>query len=312
MALRNHWSAHALFCAYLLALPLNSVRPESPSDAASTIRRSVEEVQVVFSALDAHGRPVAGMRPEAVSAYDDGQLVPQFTGFYASGDIPLRITLMVDVSESMKGVSAGQTAAASWLAARIVRPELDQFAVRTFAEDSTAVAARGTNSQLVQTALGSLHPSGQTALFDAMLRAITEVQHEQRDDTHPTRNVFLLLTDGDDNFSLHTLRDVIAAAERANIVVYTINAHNRRLAFPGDAVLQSLARSTGGKAFVLPTYSRVADIFPQLESEFGSQYTLTFRPPSATARGRWHTLRLEVHSPDKVEIHSRSDYYLSE
>jgi hypothetical protein len=90
MALRNHWFAPALFCAYLLALPLNSVQPASPSDAASTIRRSVEEVQVVFSALDAQGRPFVGLRPEAVLAFDNGQLVPQFTGFYTSSDVPLR------------------------------------------------------------------------------------------------------------------------------------------------------------------------------------------------------------------------------
>jgi VWFA-related protein len=219
---------------------------------------------------------------------------------------------MVDVSESMKGVSAGQTAAASWLAARIVRPELDQLSVRTFAEGSSAVAADAANTQLVQTALGNLRPSGQTAFFDAMLLAIAEAQREQLADSQPGRNVFLLLTDGDDNFSLHTLHDVIAAAERANIVVYTINAHNRRFVFPGDAVLERLAHSTGGKAFLLPTYSRIADIFPQLESAFGSQYTVTFRPPSATSRGQWHTLRLEVRSPDKVEVRNRSDYYLSE
>jgi Ca-activated chloride channel family protein len=104
---------------------------------------------------------------------------------------------------------------------------------------------------------------------------------------------------------------VIAAAQRADLVVYTINAHKLRLTYPGDLVLQRLAGSTGGRAFLLPSYSRIHEIFPQLESELGAQYTVTFRPRETADRSCPHRLRVAVNSPSKVQVRARSSYYLS-
>ncbi len=281
-----------------------------PEAGAATIRKSVEEVRVVFSAVDSRGRSIPGLRAEDVKVFDDDQRVPAFTGFYASNDLPLRVTLLVDTSESMTGIYTAQNAAASWLADRVVRPGVDEISVRTFSENSV-VATKSSDAPLVRAALGALRPSGQTAMFDAMIRVIDEARQQQRDDPRPARGVFLLLTDGEDNFSLHTLDDVIAAAQRADVVVYTINSHRLRLIFPGDPVLQRLADSTGGRAFLLPSYSRIGNVFPQLESELGAQYTVTFRPRDTADRRRPHRLRVEVNAPAKVQVRARRGYYLS-
>lgn len=295
-----------------LCLVMMAAHPGEPDPSSSpsgaTIRRSVEEVRVVFSALDPHGKPIAGLRLQDVAVFDDDQRVPEITGFYPSSDLPLRVTLLVDTSESMTGIYSAQTTAASWLAAKVARPGVDQLAVRMFSETSV-VTTRSDDARFVRTALSGVRPSGQTAMFDAMLYAIEETRQPQDD---PAREVMVVLTDGDDNFSRHTLDDVIAAAQHADFALYTISAHNRRFVFPGDLVLRRLAQSTGGRTFLLPSYSCIPDVFPQLEAELASQYAVTFRPGRSAARNRWHRLRVEVRAPANVEVRSRSGYYLSD
>jgi VWFA-related protein len=311
MPFRNRWTVATFWLCLVMMAAYPGEPDPSSSPSAATMRTSVEEVRVAFSALDSRGRAVAGLRVEDVAVFDDDQRVPEITGFYKSSDLPLRVTLLVDTSESMTGIYSAQSAAASWLAGKVVRPGLDQLSVRTFSETSV-VATRSGDASLVRTALRGLRPSGQTAMFDALLRAIDEAKQLQKDDPHPARQVLVVLTDGDDNFSLHTLDDVIAAAQHADIVVYTINAHNRRFVFPGDILLRRLAQSTGGRTFLLPSYSGLPNVFPQLEAELGAQYAVTFRPGSSAARNRWHRLRVEVHVPGNVQVRSRSGYYLSE
>jgi Ca-activated chloride channel family protein len=125
-------------------------------------------------------------------------------------------------------------------------------------------------------------------------------------DPLPVRRLLILLSDGEDNYSLHSLQEAIEAAQRNDIAIYAITVHDRRYSHPGDAVLERLAAATGGRTFVLSKIAAVDQVFTRIEDELGAQYSVWFR--SQAAHVGYH--RLEVlPRTGGLRIHAREGYY---
>ena len=116
-----------------------------------------------------------------------------------------------------------------------------------------------------------------------------------------------MLTDGNDTDSLHTLSDVIAAAQRSEIQIYPLTIHSKKVSTRGDRVLQLLADSTGGRLYVAPSEKELTAVFAQIERDLRTQYYISF-PPQQSTPG-YHSLRVEVRTPQKLEVHARQGYY---
>ena len=117
----------------------------------------------------------------------------------------------------------------------------------------------------------------------------------------------VVISDGEDTGSRHVLDDVIAAAQRSEIQIYTLNLHLRKRYYPGDGVLQRLADETGGSFFIANNAREADAIFGQLEQELRTQYYVSFRPPDEMPG--YHALQVEVQNPKKLMVHARHGYY---
>jgi VWFA-related protein len=102
------------------------------------------------------------------------------------------------------------------------------------------------------------------------------------------------------------LADVIAIAQRSEIQIYGLTLHPQRSISRGDRILQELANQTGGRFYVAASSQDLSAAFAQIEQDLRAQYYVSFPPQ---ARPGFHALRVEVQTPQKLEIHARQGYY---
>ncbi len=281
----------------LVAAPAASSDLASNSDtwspenrAEMTIRKTVQEVHLGFHVSSLNGRPVPELQPGQISVYQDGQPITTVTGFYADQNLPLRLLLMIDASDSMtRGFSAERQAAATFLE-RVVRLEVDQSAVVAFSTHASIQLGANASAPEKLRLIDDLHSSGLTALFDSICEAAARIPAYDHETTL-TRRVLVLLSDGDDNYSLHSLREAIAAAQRSDVVVYAISPRNPKLLQPGNANLEELTGATGGRVFFLKKYEQSPEVFAQIEREIRSEYAVTFHPAGKLCG--FHSVRVE-------------------
>ncbi|HYL14949.1 MAG TPA: VWA domain-containing protein [Terriglobales bacterium] len=284
--------------------PSSSART-APVLSVLTIRKRVEEVQVVFTVQDGN-KLVTDVTGDQLTLLEDGQRVLGLTTFRQQFDLPLRVALLVDCSDSMqKGFAAEQQAARRFLE-RLLRPNIDSVLLAEFSTHVSISQQPPGSAQLISTELQSMHVSGLTALYDALFETSQHSMMNGRE-LQPSRRVAFLLSDGDDNYSRYSLEDAIAAAQQSEIVIYAITAHNDSRRHPGDAVLQRLAKATGGRAFVLKSFNRVDQVFAQIGDELRTQYSVTFHPLSADRCG-YHAIELRHRNP-RLRIRARDGYY---
>jgi VWFA-related protein len=270
-----------------------------------TIRKTVQEVRLGFHVSSPNGRPVPELQPSQFSVYQDGHPIAAVTGFYADQDLPLRLLLMIDVSDSMtRGFSSERRAAASFLE-RVVRPDVDQSAVVAFSTHASIQLGANASAPEKLRLIDDLHSSGLTALFDSICEAAARIPAYDHETT-PTRRVLVLLSDGDDNYSLHSLRDAIAAAQQSDLVIYAISPRNPKLLQPGNANLEELTAATGGRVFFLKKYEQSPEVFAQIEREMRSEYAVTFHPAGNLCG--FHSVRVEP-TDSNLRARSREGFY---
>ena len=288
-----------------LDAPPASPAPPVEAQTEMTIRKTVGEVRLGFHLSSRNGSPVNGVQKNQFAVSQDGRPVSTLTGFYADDNLPLRLVLMIDASASMsKGFEAEREAAAAFLR-RVVRPEIDQSAVVAFSTHAALDLGTDASSPETIRRIAMLRSAGLTALFDAISDAATRVPAYDRQPV-VTRRVLVLLSDGDDTYSRHSLDDAIAAAQSADLVIYAVTAHNPKDVHWGDANLEKLTQSTGGRVFFLKKYEQSEKIFADIEREIRSQYTVTFRPTGS--RCGFHTVRVEP-ADRTLRVRARAGFY---
>jgi Ca-activated chloride channel family protein len=144
-----------------------------------------------------------------------------------------------------------------------------------------------------------------TALYDALAVALIHVRRGTQD-----RKALIVVSDGGDNASAHTLPDVVEGARHAGAAVYSVGlVHpDDRDARPG--VLKAFARETGGRAFVVRELAQVEGAFARIAHEIRSAYTLGFSPSEAS-NGSFHSIRVVVDAGDDRQLiaRTRAGYY---
>jgi Ca-activated chloride channel family protein len=270
-----------------------------------TIRKSVQEVRVEFHLASQNGRPVSGLQKDQLSVYEDGRPVAGITGFYMDDNLPLRLLLMIDASDSMTKGFALERAAAGTFLRRVARPGVDESAVVVFSTRTEMDLGGDASSPETLRKIGLLHSAGLTALFDSICKT-AELLSAHDGERTPTRRVLVLLSDGDDTYSLRSLNDAIAAAQRSDLVIYAVTAHDSRDTQLGDSNLAKLTEATGGRVFFLKKDEQSERVFAEIEQEIRAQYTVTFRP-AGDACG-FHNVRVEA-ADRSLRTRSRAGFY---
>jgi Ca-activated chloride channel family protein len=281
-------------------------QPDSPTDAVYTIRKNVPEVRLQFTVADEHGRLIPDLSLSDLKILDDHVPVDHVKQFEKMSDLPLRVGLLLDVSDSMKVAMEQEKSVALAFLHRVVRPGTDRAFVMAFGE--TIQIFQDPTSEVVDL-IGAVKqakgPGESTEFFDAVYSGC--VNQWKAAENAPVHRVMIVISDGEDTGSRHVLSDVIAAAQRSEIQIYTLNLHLRKRNYPGDGVLQKMAEETGGRFFIANNAHEADAIFSQLEQELRTQYYVSFRPQGELPG--YHALQVEVQAPKKMMVHARRGYY---
>jgi len=280
----------------------------SEDDSLTTIRHTVNEVNVVFTVTDKHGHYVRDLKKENFKVVDDNKPAAEIRSFHAEANLPLEVGLLVDASNSVRDRFKFEQEAATEFLNQTIRPKYDLAFVVGFDVTPEVTQDFTDNTERLSIGVRSLRPGGGTAMYDALYFAcrdkLMKAQH-----TGPVRRAIILLSDGDDNQSHVTREEAIEMAQRAEVIVYTISTNLSGTGRHGDKVLERIADATGGRAYVPFQISEVSNAFAAIQEELRSQYAISYKPADFLSDGRYRSVEIVAVSQKGLRVRSRHGYY---
>jgi Ca-activated chloride channel family protein len=281
--------------------------PHLPS-GISLIRSNVELVTVPVSITDAMNRPVTGLERDNFQLFENKE--QQQIKNFSSEDTPVSIGIILDVSGSMQNkLESAREAVRQFCDAS--NPQ-DEFFLITFS-DAPRLATDFTNrSEEVENALLGAQSRGRTSLLDAIYMGIRKMQ-----DARYSRRALLILSDGGDNHSRYTDRDVKNAVREADILIYSVGTYDRYATTQeellGPELLQTVAGVTGGQSYTLTNVGELPEVTRAIGTRLRHQYMLTYRPQKRSRDGKWHKINVKLLLPKNwssfLHVNARTGYY---
>jgi VWFA-related protein len=295
--------------------PAQSVK-EQPSPGGSqgsseeipTIRASVQEVNVIFTATDKKGRYKRDLKPADLAVLDDGKPPAAVRSFVSETDLPLRVGLVLDVSGSITDRFTFEQDSAIKFFSHVLRPQTDKAFVLAF--DSVPTLTQDFTDSMDQLSRGvkKLTPGGGSAVYDAVQTAAAKKLLQVNADV-PVRRIIILISDGEDNQSRTTIPQVIDAARHAETTIYAISTNTSNTVSRGDKLLRRLAEETGGRAFFPNKSEDVVKAFDTIRDELRSQYALSYKPADFQADGHYRSIVIQALNDKNVLIRARKGYF---
>ncbi len=281
--------------------------PASAQDAQSRITLDVTRVNILFTVTDKKGRFVTNLSKDDFDVFESKkkQNILEFT---AESDLPLRLALLIDTSNSVRDRFRFEQEAAIEFLNTLLRPRQDKAMIVSF--DTAAEMASDLtddHEKLVKT-IRNLRPGGGTALYDAIFNACKErlMMDQPR---HKFRRAIVVLSDGDDNQSRYTREQALEMAQKADVVIYTVSTNITRVPSDGDKVLRYLANETGGISLFPFKVDDLSQSFENISNELRSQYNLLYRPDPVHTDGLYHTIDIRVKQKKDMVVRARKGYY---
>jgi VWFA-related protein len=282
--------------------------PPADDEAVTRIVTRTNEVNVVFTVTDKHGRRITDMKQGDFRVVDDNKPPELIRSFHAETNLPLQVGLLIDASNSVRDRFKFEQESAIEFLNQTVHPHKDQAFVVGF--DVTPEVTQDFTDDTEKLAHGvhELHPGGGTALFDALYFACRD-KLLKAPKSETVRRAIILLSDGDDNQSHVTREEAIEMAQRAEAVVYTISTNVSGTKGPGDKVLDRIADATGGRPFHPFQIRDVANAFAEIQDELRSQYAIAYKPANLKADGHYRTIEIVPNDPKNFRVRARRGWY---
>ncbi|MGA6980954.1 MAG: VWA domain-containing protein [Candidatus Sulfotelmatobacter sp.] len=272
------------------------------------IRVGTNEVNVVFTVTDKHGKRVTDLKQNDFMFVDDNRPATEIRSFHAETNLPLQVGLLIDASSSVRDRFKFEQESAIEFLNQTVRKRYDLAFVVGF--DATPEVTQDFTDDTEKLAHGvrELRPGGGTALYDALYYACRDkLMKEARNG--PTRRAIILLSDGDDNQSHVTREEAIEMAQRADAIIYTISTNVSGTKGAGDKVLERMADATGGRAFFPFQIRDVTNAFGEIQDELRSQYAVSYKPADFKADGHFRTIEIVANDRKNYRVRARRGYY---
>src|SRR5271165_1714600 len=269
-----------------------AAQPAEQTDTnAPTIRLGVNEVSLIFTVTDKHGRYNPNLQQSDFALLDDQKAPAKVNSFHQQINLPLRVGIVIDASTSIRSRFQFEQQSATEFLLQVLKAKSDRAFVMGFDVTPTVTADWTNNMDALQTGVMKLRPGGGTALFDAVYTACRDKLLTERG-PEPVRKAMVLLSDGDDNQSRVHPDEAIKECQRAETIIYAISTNWTPSRGKGDKVLTDMAEATGGEVFFPPSVEEMSQSFKSIEEELRSQYALTYRPADFKYDGSFRSIYL--------------------
>src|SRR6202049_4019641 len=300
---RDVYRVGVLLIACCAAVGWDQPKEPSKEDQNYTIRTTSRLVLLDVSVKDAKGGYVSGLTKDNFSIYENGKL--QAISQFADSDIPVTVGLVVDESGSMRPKRRDVvTAALEFVEASNPHDEI-------FVVNFNERARRGLpdlipfsdNIDLLRSALWQGDPEGRTALYDAMEMSLHQLGMGRRD-----KKTLVVISDGGDNISMHKLPEVMHDVLTSLTTIYTIGIFDEDDPERNPAVLERLARVSGGVAYFPKSLKEVASVCRQIAKDIRTRYTIGYIPSSEGKPDRHIKVVASAPNHEKLIVRTRTNY----
>ena len=301
---------------------------EAPPQSGQTFKREVNLVDVLFTVLNRRNKLVPDLAQGDFKVFDEGK--PQEIRYFSKqSDLPLRIGMLLDTSNSIRDrIKFEQDASVSFLFS-VLRRNKDEAFVMTFDDEPQIIQGFTSDTGALRDQIIGTRAGGGTAIYDAVFEACSkQLNHPPRpagDQPDVVRRVMILISDGEDNLSLHTRSEAIELAQRTSVVIYTISTSTQWVSLEetnpektsdrkyhltdGDKILQDLAEQTGGRSFFPYHVDDLDQSFQDIGDELRNQYSIAYQPLNYVLDGRYHKIRVEVPDHKGYRVNARRGYF---
>jgi len=287
--------------------PAVQAPPASADTQNSKIKVNVNLVNVLFTVTDKKRQLVTGLTKSDFEVLEDDK--PQTITFFGQEtNLPLRIGILIDTSNSVRERLQFEKHAAIDFLNDVVRPDEDQAFVVAFDVEPQLLQDYTDDISKLSDAIRQLQAGGGTGLFDALYYAC-----KQKMIYYPTpqpylRRVLIILSDGRDNQSQHSLDEALAMAQRGEAIIFAISTNRSGITDRGDQVLKRLAQQTGGQVF-FPFQARdLAGAFQKIAKELRSQYSLAYTSTDNAHDGTFRRIRIKPLKKN-LRVSARAGYF---
>lgn len=289
----------------------NAPQPDQPTGDAQgggyTLKAFVPEVYQVFTVTDKKGHFVTGLKQQDFGLLDDGKRPERVISFTQQANLPLRIGIMLDTSNSIRTRFQFEQQAATEFLLQVLRPRQDAAFVSGFDVRLDLVQDYTNSIDKLSTAIEKLRPGGGTAFFDAIYQTCRD-QMLTVTSNETIRKALIVVSDGEDNYSRVQEQEAIKECQRADTLVYTISTNVSPSRDKGDDVLMRLSEATGGRTFFPNKIEDVAKGFQDIQEELRSQYSLRYRPADLKQDGAFRTIYLTT-LDQRYHVRARKGYF---
>lgn len=264
-------------------------------------------IALSVSVTDTAGRAVTGLNKNSFSIYDNNKL--QEIHFFSDDDVPASVSIVFDTSGSM---SEGKIIQAKEALARFIQTskEQDEFFLIDFNSRVRLLLDRTRDSDAILKKFKYAQPQGNTAFYDAVYLGVEKAIQGAR-----TRKIVLVISDGEDNESRYTFKELQRRLRETEVTVYAVGfgrSFTRKGVLSGRETLEDLASTTGGKAFFPKGPIEMDEAFERIALEMRHLYSIGYYPSNFIADGKKHRLKIKLNLPagsPRLSVRSREVYY---
>ena len=306
----------------------------TPNPDDEVIKIESDVVNVLFTAQDKNRRLLTDLKDSDVAIFEDGKQ-QDITAFSRQVDLPMSMSILIDVSVSQQRTLPEEKAAAIEFLESVMRPAKDEVSVISFTGESTLEQNMTNNLPRLRRAISDIHfvpPSGyigggvvagtpplsgrnadvqgSTAIWDAIWVTSDEVLGPAPEHT---RRAVIILTDGVNTSGKKKLDDAVDAAIRSEAIIYAVGIGDNYFSGVDKGVLNKLTERTGGRAYFPRDERDLRDAFAQIQDEMRSQYLISYEPTNQNRDGSYRRIDVKLANPvyqkDKVQLTYRQGYF---
>ena len=247
----------------------------------------VDVVLVPATVTNERGQYVGGLEKQHFHVYEDK--IEQTITYFSTEDAPMSLGIVLDSSGSMNPTMA--LARRNGGACTDVSAEDDEYFLIVFSDKLKVNTDFTSDLQKLRMALLTVKSKGQTALYDAIYAGLAKV----REGTHP-RKALVVVSDGFDNHSRYTGKNVRDAVKESDVQLYLIGNE-------GDGGLSQLAAQTGGRSLAPRTgLYELGNICSQIVKELKNQYLLGYRSTNQAKDGKYRNITVKLDPPGELKL----------
>ena len=283
--------------------------PVRTNDAALSVTVDSNLVQIPVTVMDKKDQVVEDLSKESFSVYENG--VAQTIVHFGFEEAPISVCLVFDSSLSMANKLEKAIEAANEVLGAS-KPD-DEYCLVRFSDWPSVLVGLTKNPAHVTSAVSRIYPEGFTALLDGIYTGMAEVKHAQN-----RHKAIVLISDGGDNRSRHTQRQIKSLVREADVQIYAIGVLSpegqifSQEEIDGPALMKGLSKESGGRLYRIHNLSDLPLAAAKINMALRHQYLLGYYPKQIHNDGKYRHIAVKLSPPKGVSglrAYWRSGYY---